>query len=112
MIGDRIKKLRLDRRWTQIQLAKKINIQQKQISGYESGTQLPSTETLIKLAEVFETSLDYLAFESAKLPIRIQDQELLNKIQILDRLPEREKELAKQMLDLLILKDKFRELVS
>lgn len=48
-----------------------------------------------KLAEVIETSLDYLAFESAKLPIRIQDQELLNKIQILDRLPEWEKELAK-----------------
>jgi len=111
-ISDRIKQLRQEKRWTQEELANKMGIKQKQISAYERGVNSPSTDILIKLAEVFDVTLDYLAFaakgQSAKL--NIQDRELLRRFELLDTMTEREKDLAKEILDLVIIQHKFREL--
>lgn len=113
-LSDRLRQLRQERRWTQAELAEKVGVHQKQISAYERDVHSPSTDVLIKFAEVFDVSLDYLAFEaqgrSAK--INIQDRELLRRFETLDNLPEAEKTLAKQILDLLILKHRFEELVG
>lgn len=113
-INDRIRQLRQERRWTQAELGEKVGVHQKQVSAYERGANVPSTEVFIKLAEVFNVSLDYLAFEakgqSAK--INIQDRDLLRRFEELDSLSEPDKTLAKQMLDLLILKNRFKDLVG
>ncbi|EMO92552.1 bacteriophage CI repressor protein [Leptospira interrogans str. UI 13372] len=69
-IHSRIKKLRQERGWTQEELANKIGIQQKQVSAYERSVNFPSTEILIKLAEVFDVSLDYLAFDKASIRLK------------------------------------------
>jgi len=45
---------------TQEQLGKKINVTKVSISGYENGTRSPDVETLQKIAEVFDVSIDYL----------------------------------------------------
>lgn len=113
-IGDRIKKLRQERDWTQAQLGQQVSIHQKQISSYERGATLPSTEVLIKLAEVFNVTLDYLAFDSEGSPqsLNIQDRELLRRFEAVDSLPDRYRELAKEMLDLLVLKHRFQELAN
>ena len=75
---------------------------------------MPSTEVLIKLAEVFNVSLDYLAFEAKgqTAKINIQDRDLLRRFEVLDSLTEQDKTLAKQILDLLILKNRFTDLVE
>jgi len=69
---------------------------------------------LIKLAEVFNVSLDYLAFEAKGQAAKsnIQDRDLLRRFEELDSLSEPDKTLAKQMLDLLILKNRFKDLVG
>jgi transcriptional regulator with XRE-family HTH domain len=113
-INDRIRQLRQERRWTQAELGDKTGVHQKQISAYERGANIPSTEVLIKLAEVFNVSLDYLAFEVKGQPARIniQDRDLLRRFEALDSLSEQDKTLAKEMLDLLILKNRFKELAG
>jgi transcriptional regulator with XRE-family HTH domain len=113
-IADRVRQLRVERRWSQGELGEKIGVHQKQVSAYERGVNIPSTEVLIKLAEVFNVSLDYLAFEAKGQPakIQIQDRELLRRFEALDSLPEQDKNLAKEVLDLLILKNRFRELAG
>lgn len=63
-IKDRIKKLRQERNWSQAQLAQKMALHQKQVSAYERGSNIPSTEVLIKLADIFDVSMDYLALEA------------------------------------------------
>ena len=58
-------------------------------------------------------TLDYLAFDAGgKIAtlLNIQDRELLRRFEAIDQLSEKEKNLAKEMLDLLILKHKFQEL--
>jgi transcriptional regulator with XRE-family HTH domain len=99
---------------TQADLGKKLGVHQKQVSAYERGVNVPSTDILIKLAEVFDVTLDYLAFEAKGQPakLNIQDRELLRRFEVLDRLPENEKSLAKEMLDLIILKHRFQELAG
>ena len=113
-IAERIKKLRQERNWTQATLAEKMGIHQKQISAYERGVNLPSTDILIKLAESFDVTLDYLAFESKgrQGKLNIQDRELLRRFEMVDTLSDKEKNLAKDILDLVILKHRFQTLAG
>ena len=112
VIADRIRKLRAEHHWSQAKLGEKLNVHQKQISAYERGVNLPSTEVLIKLAKVFNVTLDYLAFEAKgqSATINIQDRELLRRFEEIDGLNDKEKSLAKEILDLVILKHKFQSL--
>jgi hypothetical protein len=61
---------------------------------------------LIKLAEAFDLSLDYLAFEAKGQTAKLnaQDRERLRRFKMVDTLSDKEKELAKEILDLVNLK--------
>jgi len=113
-LGDRIRRLMQEADWTQAELAEKVSIHQKQISAYERGTTIPSTEIPIRIAEVFDVTLDYLAFDDKGMTgkLNVQDRELLRRFEAVDRLPDGERSLANEMLDLLILKSRFQELVE
>ncbi len=55
-----IKKLRIHNNWTQQYVAEKIGIKYQSYQAYELGLSLPSLENFIKLADLFDVSLDYL----------------------------------------------------
>jgi transcriptional regulator with XRE-family HTH domain len=56
-----LKKLRIDRGLTQSQLSDSLGLNGKQtISDYENGKSQPNIETLIKIADFFNISCDYL----------------------------------------------------
>lgn len=59
-LGTRIKELRLKKDWTQSQLGEKVNVTKASISGYENDTRSPDKETLVKLANLFDVSTDFL----------------------------------------------------
>ncbi len=104
----------MERGWSQTQFAKKLEVHQKQISGYERGVHVPSTEILLRIARLFEVSLDYLAFDDREdfRGVDIADLELLQKLQVIDKLPDEDKATVKAVLDTFILKSKFQELVG
>ncbi len=56
----RLKLLRERRKITQIKLAFDLHLAQSTISQYESGSREPDKMTLIKLADYFGVSIDYL----------------------------------------------------
>lgn len=60
MIGDRLRQLRNDLGLLQKDLAKKVKLSQQTISLYESGKREPDYDTLKKLADFFNVSVDYL----------------------------------------------------
>ena len=62
-LGKRIKVARVEMDLNQTQLAKKIGAKQKSISRYETGTSLPSIETLVKIAKVLKRSPWYFLEE-------------------------------------------------
>lgn len=56
----RIKELRKAKKMTQLKLALELNTSQNTISRYESGEREPSIKDLIKIADFFNVSVDYL----------------------------------------------------
>ncbi len=60
-IGNNILKLRLGRGLTQEALGKQIGLTPSAISNIEKSISYPSIDTLIKLAEFFGVTLDYLS---------------------------------------------------
>ncbi|HBF36112.1 MAG TPA: transcriptional regulator [Firmicutes bacterium] len=60
MIGERLKFLREEKKLTQQQLAEFIHSSQQKISNYEKDIVEPDCETLIKLADLFQTTTDYI----------------------------------------------------
>lgn len=59
-IGGIIKKLRLQQKITQSQLAQVLNVERTTISNYENNYSNPDIETVVKLADYFNVSTDYL----------------------------------------------------
>lgn len=58
--GTKIKELRKQNGLTQQQLASRIGVTKSVISFYELKERAPSPDTLVKLAQVFHVSTDYL----------------------------------------------------
>jgi transcriptional regulator with XRE-family HTH domain len=113
-LGERIKQLRQQRGWSQAQLAKKLNVHQKQISGYERGIHSPSIELLIRMAELLDVSLDYIAFENRqdKNIVPIADRELMQAVQLIDQLSAEDRATIKAVLNTFIVKNRFQRLAS
>ncbi|MCQ2016755.1 helix-turn-helix domain-containing protein [Clostridium butyricum] len=60
MLGERIKLLRKEQGITQDQLAEYINVSRSSVNGYENDGVEPSLNVLVKIADKFNVSLDYL----------------------------------------------------
>ena len=57
---NRIKKLRKEKKITQIRLSIELEVSQETISAYEKGKYYPSAAMLIKLRDIFGVSIDYI----------------------------------------------------
>ncbi len=60
MLNEKIYELRNIKNWTQVQLANKLSVSKQTISNWENNNIQPSVEMLIKLADLFSVSTDYL----------------------------------------------------
>ena len=57
----RLRELRAERKETQVQVARAIEITDRQYQRFEAGENLPGFENLWALADHFNVSMDYLA---------------------------------------------------
>lgn len=55
-----LKLLRKSKGYTQIAVQMKTGIEQALLSKFENGERVPPTETLIRLAEFYNVSIDYI----------------------------------------------------
>ncbi len=60
MIGENIKELRVEQKISQANLAKSIGVSQKAIDFWERGVNEPKASYIVKLADFFGVSADYL----------------------------------------------------
>lgn len=71
--GDKLRTLRTEAGMTQTDLAKRLNITKSVVSYYELQERTPSPDVLIKLANVFHVSTDYLLGINHKKMIDVSD---------------------------------------
>lgn len=60
MLVQRIHELRLSFGWSQVEMAQKLNITKQTVSNWENENIMPSIEMLVRIAELFRVSTDYL----------------------------------------------------
>ena len=113
-IGDKIKELRRKRNMSQTELGNLVSIHYSHIGKYENNQQVPSTETLKKIADVFEVSVDYLLDDESASSVKVsfQDEDLLRDFKAIEKMPENDKKTIKELINAFIVKNQIKQLVK
>ena len=91
MFGDIIKNLRKEKSLSQQAIANYLQITRQAYSNYENGKREPDYETLLKLSEFFDVSVDYLTRgEPPASPLTTPEQQLLDLFRQLNTEGQRE----------------------
>ena len=103
-LGKRIKQLRKEKALTQKVLASQIGCSHPQLNKYESGLNTPPLDRLLLLAEVLETSVDYLLAGQGNGKPPLHSQRLIQRFQIVEEFNAEERETIIKILDGMIAK--------
>ena len=100
---NRIKELRKERGLKQVDLCKTLGVSQAALSGYETGNYQPDNDILIKIADYFDTTVDYLLGKSdIKKPLTSEDvsgltEKQIKILQMMEKMtPEQQDEILRQ----------------
>jgi len=108
----KLRVLRKSHGLSQGQLAKKIGADLQRVSKYERGVIWPTMELMVKIAKVFDVSVDFLIRDDKEAAIgKIRNQELLHQLEEINNLPEEDQETVVSFLDAFIKRRKFEELI-
>ena len=109
VFAERIKKLRKEKKMSQSELAQMVGTDIRQISRYESGKILPYAETIVKIANVFDVTTDYLLIENApRKPFRFDETELLEHLEEIRNLTDEDKKGLYHYINALAAKNKIK----
>ena len=81
-LPEKLKSLRIKYGYSQKQVAGKIKVSPSIVSGYETGERTPSTEVLLSLSYLYNTSTDYLLGKQLQNPKAVIDIDGLTDRQI------------------------------
>ncbi|MCX6221328.1 MAG: helix-turn-helix transcriptional regulator [Bacteroidia bacterium] len=111
--AQRLKKARTDKGLSQTDLAKLVGIHYTQIGRYEKKGAQPSADILSKLANSLGVSSDFLTNGTSDdlAGSSLTDKELLNQFKAIEKMPERDKDVVKTLIDAFITKGKLKQLV-
>lgn len=102
--GARVKELRKVKRWTQKELATKLGARVELLNKYECGVHVPPPEKLVELAEVLETSVDYLLTGGRSQEGEIHNKRLFERFRALEGFGTEDQEAVILLVDALIVK--------
>ncbi len=113
-LGEKLRELRRKKDLSQTELGKLINIHYTHIGKYENDQQIPSTDTVKKIAEVFEVSIDYLLEENPESTVKVsfQDEDLLRQFKEIENMPDSDKNVIKELINAFMIKNKIKHLVG
>lgn len=110
-----LKQLRQETKKTQEETAKNLQMPRTKYARYELGTAEPNIETLIKLADYFHTTIDYILGHNVpylldKSTLSQEQQELLNYIQNLS--PQNCKRVKDFITGILIAEEEKEQIIN
>lgn len=105
-LGQKIVQLRNQKGWSQDVFGEKIGVHGRRVSLYENDKSNPSLETLIRIAEVFDVSFDYLLTDSLEnhSNILINDKSIIPFIIEFDHFTNDDKKTIKAMIEAIAMK--------
>lgn len=106
--GIRLKELRKQKRWSQKELAAKVEIRFQQLNKYESGLNLPPAEMLIKLADALATSIDYLLTGNPVEDSPLASNRLFKRFRAVEHFSDDDQEAVIKLIDAMIAKQQMQ----
>ena len=68
MFAERVRHLRQSKELKQVQLADKLGVTKQSVSNWENGSIMPSVEMLMRIADFFHVTTDYLLAHEVQEP--------------------------------------------
>jgi transcriptional regulator with XRE-family HTH domain len=113
-VGLQIQKLRKENNLNQTQLAEKIGVSLTQLQRYENKGVQPPADILKKLADTFNTSIDFIVYGDSeeKAQQSIKDNELLSQFKAVEQLNSKDKSTIKDIIDAFIKRSKLNQIAA
>lgn len=113
-LGANVKRLRKERSWSQTELAEKVGVHLNHINRIETGKYMPVLDTVVRLADLFEVSIDYLVNDASGKTeqIRLEDQNFAERMRLLNSLEEEDKQMIIRSIENALAKQRMIELVK
>ena len=73
MLNERIKELRIAYKMNQIEFGKELNVTKQSVSNWENNNIQPSVDMLVKIADCFSVSTDYLLGRDSRQYLDVSD---------------------------------------
>ena len=98
----------------QSQLAEKIGVSLTQLQRYENKGVQPPADILKKLADAFNTSIDFIVYGDSeqKAQQSIKDNELLSQFKAVEQLDSKDKSTIKDIIDAFIKRSKLAQIAA
>jgi len=108
-LGEQIKNLRKEHGGSQADLASRIGGDAGQISRYENGKITPSVDVIVRLAELFDVTTDYLLIDDApRRPFKAAADPLADRLTDLAGLTDADRAALAHILDGLLANTRIR----
>lgn len=111
VLGRNIARLRQQHRWSQRELAEKLDVHQTLVFRWEKGLANPKGETVLRMAEVLEATIDELiAEEEASTPEAnpLEDAELKRLLGLVSSFEDQDRNALKIFIEALATKNRVK----
>ena len=109
-IGERLREIRLRRGFTQVQIAKKLSVDQAMVSSYERGTARMHGAIIAAFAKAYAVSADeILGLKRPKVDSSYRERRFFRRLREVEKLPRRKKEALISLIDTYIKGQKMQD---
>lgn len=110
--GNRLRELRRKQKWTQKEMAAKLGVCFSIFNKYECGLHIPPPEKLIEIAEICNTTLDYILTGNPTKEIPLQNVRLLERFRELEQFETSDQETVIKLVDAFIVQNKMTKAMN
>ncbi|MFS9225601.1 helix-turn-helix transcriptional regulator [Streptococcus parasanguinis] len=97
--SERLKNLRKQAGFTQVDVANKLGISQQAYASWERGSKKPTQDNLVKIAQILNVSVDYLVGNLYETSDELDDIELLFRMNSKGLTDEEKKTFKKELIE-------------
>lgn len=112
-LGERMKQLRKEAGWSQAELGERVGTDSQRISRYENGRITPSLEAIVRIAEAFDVSIDYLLVDTVpRRPLHSAEDALGDRLAVVGELSAEDLASLLNVLDALVTKNRLKAITG
>jgi len=108
-LGARIKAQRKQKGWSQKELASQVDVGFSLLNKYEGGFHAPPVDKLAKLAEVLDTTVDYLLLGERPEAPKLHNKRLMERFKVLEAFEDDDQDTVIKVIDAIVARRRMQD---